>query len=93
MSGNPTSTSIPQVDGLSTDPPVLGRHNCNVVPCAHQFCNRKCLLSNTSWIEIYGKEFVLSVSYYLTAQVGKGWLSRGLALHTTGKKNECGFGV
>ena len=26
MSGYPTSTSIPQVDGLSTDPRVLGRH-------------------------------------------------------------------
>ena len=26
VSGNPTSTSIPGVDGLSTDPPVLGRH-------------------------------------------------------------------
>ena len=26
VSGNPTSTSIPLVDGLSTDPPVLGRH-------------------------------------------------------------------
>ena len=26
MSGNSTSTSIPRVDGLSTDPPVLGRH-------------------------------------------------------------------
>ena len=24
----PTSTSIPWVDGLSTDPRVLGRHNC-----------------------------------------------------------------
>ena len=27
MSGNPTSTSIPRVDELSTDPPVLGRHS------------------------------------------------------------------
>ena len=26
VSGYPTSTNIPQVDGLSTDPPVLGRH-------------------------------------------------------------------
>ena len=26
LSGNPTSTSILRVDGLSTDPPVLGRH-------------------------------------------------------------------
>ena len=25
--GYPTSTSIPRVDGLSTDTPVLGRHN------------------------------------------------------------------
>ena len=28
VSGNPTSTNIPQVDGLSTDTPVLGRHMC-----------------------------------------------------------------
>ena len=27
VSGYPTSTSIPQVDGLSTDPRVLGRHS------------------------------------------------------------------
>ena len=26
MSDNPTSMSIPRVDGLSTDPPVLERH-------------------------------------------------------------------
>ena len=26
MSGYPTSTNIPRVDGLSTDTPVLGRH-------------------------------------------------------------------
>ena len=26
VSGNPTSTSIPRVNGLSTDPSVLGRH-------------------------------------------------------------------
>ena len=26
-SGNPTSTCIPRVDGLSTNPRVLGRHN------------------------------------------------------------------
>ena len=26
VSGYPTSTIIPQVDGLSTDTPVLGRH-------------------------------------------------------------------
>ena len=25
--GYPISTSIPRVDGLSTDPPVLGRHS------------------------------------------------------------------
>ena len=29
--GNPTSTSIPQVDGLSTDPLVLGRHTISRV--------------------------------------------------------------
>ena len=29
VSGNPTSTNIPQVDGLSTDTPVLGRHMCS----------------------------------------------------------------
>ena len=29
VSGNPTSTSIPRGDRLSTDPPVLGRHNYN----------------------------------------------------------------
>ena len=27
VSDNPTSTRIPRVDGLSTDPRVLGRHN------------------------------------------------------------------
>ena len=27
MSGYPTFTRIPRVDGLSTDPQVLGRHN------------------------------------------------------------------
>ena len=27
MSGYPASTSIPRVDGLSTDIPVLGRHS------------------------------------------------------------------
>ena len=27
VSGYPTSTNIPQVDGLSTDPQVLGRHS------------------------------------------------------------------
>ena len=26
VSGYPTSTNIPKVDGLSTDTPVLGRH-------------------------------------------------------------------
>ena len=30
MSGYPTFTSIPRVDGLSTDTPVLGRHNINL---------------------------------------------------------------
>ena len=29
--GYPTSTSIPQVDGLSTDTPVLRRHNNNCI--------------------------------------------------------------
>ena len=28
MSGYPTFTSIPRVDGLSMDTPVLGRHTC-----------------------------------------------------------------
>ena len=27
LAGYPTSTSIPRVDGLSTGPPVMGRHN------------------------------------------------------------------
>ena len=31
VSGNPTSTSIPRVDGLSTDPLVLGRHGQSLV--------------------------------------------------------------
>ena len=44
---------------------------CKIVPCAHQFCNRKFLLSNTSLIEIHKKEFMLHVSYYLITQVGK----------------------
>ena len=30
VSGYPTSTSFPLVDGLSTDPRVLGRHNNNL---------------------------------------------------------------
>ena len=29
-SGNPTSTTIPRVDGLSIDTPVLGRHIASV---------------------------------------------------------------
>ena len=45
----------------------------------------KSLLSNTSWIEIRKKEFVLPVSYYLIAQVGKGWLSQDLEPHTLAK--------
>ena len=28
--GYPTSTSVPRVDGLSTDTPVLGRHRLNI---------------------------------------------------------------
>ena len=31
--GYPTSTSIPRVDGLSTDTPVLGRHTNGLVTC------------------------------------------------------------
>ena len=36
VSGNPTSTSISRVDGLSTDPPVLGRH-MYVMPISNMF--------------------------------------------------------
>ena len=62
------------------------------MPCAHQFCNRKSLLSNTSYIEIHKKEFVLLVLYYLIAHVGKGLLSQGLAPHTMEKKSVTSFG-
>ena len=37
---------------------------CNIVPCAHQFCNKKTLLSNTSWIEIRKKDCVACLSLF-----------------------------
>ena len=41
MSGYPILTSIPRVDGLSTDPPVSGRHRNNL---------RK-MFTSSDWIE------------------------------------------
>ena len=42
--GYPTSTNIPQVDGLSTDTPVLGRHS---LVSELRFINTWGLMSNT----------------------------------------------
>ena len=65
VSGYPTSTIIPQVDGLSTEPPVLGRYSIMNRFKVYTVDNSMMTRINHSYLVMYSNSNVLKIVFKL----------------------------